>query len=98
MECVIATYIQRTYSSRAVKYTTPQLLRLLALDQLKIIDFNVSKYFGTSYDYLEVEELDSSLVKMLTITGNKLYSAPEMLKGGGYKYMIKRGTLILILC
>jgi serine/threonine protein kinase len=66
----------------------------LALDQLRIIDFNVSKYFGTSYDYLEQEELDSSLVKMLTITGNKLYSAPEMLRGGGYKYITTHSSAV----
>jgi serine/threonine protein kinase len=58
---------------------------LLDAQKLKIIDFNVAKYFGPS-PRLDVKSHLLQLSRMITPTGNILYTAPEVLKDGTYKY------------
>lgn len=53
---------------------------LLDMKKVKLIDFNVSKFYGAH------TRTDIYVSSMFTKTGNRFYAAPEMLIGGGYEY------------
>lgn len=53
---------------------------------IKITDFNVSKFAQSYKEFKGIQQQGN--IEMWTNTGTVAYSAPEILKGGSYKYDI----------
>jgi serine/threonine protein kinase len=74
-------------------YPCVTLFMGLGMKKVKLIDFNVSKFFGFPHT-----RSDIYVASMLTKTGNRFYAAPEMLIGGGYEFItVLPERLILVM-
>jgi serine/threonine protein kinase len=65
--------------------------------QIRLIDFNVAKYYGPRSRRAHDQKKSALIARMITQTGNLFYCAPEVVSGGGYNEKVDMWSVGLVL-